>query len=166
VGLCRRIHHRHGRGDQFPGARDIGLAGGAGEEAVVTDAVEPLRQDVEQEAPDELVGGERHRAKPRLPVAAVVLVAKGDAALVEAEQAAVRDRNAVGVAGEIGEHRLGAGEGRLGVDEPVFLSEWCEECGKGFPATQAVSERQRSMADMSGWPGRLGFRHWISSPTC
>src|SRR5712691_795677 len=68
---------------------------------------------------------------------AVVLVAKGDAALVEAEQAAVRDGDAVGVAGEIGEHRLGPGEGRLGVDEPVLSAEWREARGKGPPATQA-----------------------------
>ena len=45
-----------GRGDQLSGARDIGLAAGAGEQPVVADAVEPLGQDVEQEAPDELVG--------------------------------------------------------------------------------------------------------------
>jgi hypothetical protein len=32
----------------------------------VTDAMEPLGQDVEQEAPDELVGSERHHAIPRL----------------------------------------------------------------------------------------------------
>ena len=51
--------------------------------------MEPLGQDVEQEAPDELVGRERHRAEPRPAVAAVVLVAEGDAALVEAEEAAV-----------------------------------------------------------------------------
>ena len=67
VMLCRQIDRRQGRGDQFSGARDIGLAGGAGEEAVVTDAVEPLGQDVEQEAPDELVGASvivRNRACP------------------------------------------------------------------------------------------------------
>lgn len=60
-----------------------GLAAGAGEEAVVADAVEPLGQDVEQEAPDELIGIERHHAIPCLPIAAVILVAEGDAALVE-----------------------------------------------------------------------------------
>src|SRR6266851_2651347 len=57
---------RRGRGDQFSGTRDIGLAGGAGEQPVVPDAMEPLWQDVEEEAPDELVGGERHGAEPRL----------------------------------------------------------------------------------------------------
>src|SRR5690349_24933816 len=55
------------------------LQGGAGEQPVVTDAVEPLWQDVEQEAPDELVGGERHGAQLRPAVAAVVLVAEGHA---------------------------------------------------------------------------------------
>jgi len=47
--------------------------------------MEPLWQDVDQEAPDELVGGERHGAQPRPAVAAVVLVAEGHAAFVEAE---------------------------------------------------------------------------------
>src|SRR5882757_6743971 len=71
------IRHCHWRGDQFSGARDVGLAGGAGEQSVVADAMEPLRQNVEQEAPDELVGRERHGAVPRLPVLAVVLVTEG-----------------------------------------------------------------------------------------
>ena len=82
VMLFRRTHRRHRHGDQFSGARDVSFAAGAGEQPVVADAVEALGQDVEQKAPDELIGRERHRAIPRLPVAAVVLVAKGDAALV------------------------------------------------------------------------------------
>ncbi len=82
--------------------------------------MKPLWQGVEQEASDELAGGERHGAVPRLPVAAVILVAEGDAAFVEADQSAVRDGDAMGLAGEIGEHRLGAGKGRLGIDEPVL----------------------------------------------
>ena len=89
VVLCRRISHFHWRGDQFSGARNVGLAGGAGEQSVVADAMEAVGQNVEQEAPDELAGRERHRAKPLPAVAAVVLVAEGYAALVEADQAAV-----------------------------------------------------------------------------
>ena len=42
-------------GQQFAGAGDVGLAGGAGEQAVVADAVEAAGQDVQQEAADELV---------------------------------------------------------------------------------------------------------------
>ena len=48
--LRRRCH-----GKQFAGTRDTGLAGGTGEQAVMPDAVEAARQDMEQEAADELV---------------------------------------------------------------------------------------------------------------
>ena len=113
---------------------------------VVADAVKPLGQDVEQEAPDELVGRERHCAVSRLPVAAVVLVAEGHAALVESDEPAVRDGDAVGVAGEIGEHRLGPGEGRLGVDEPVLLPERREMCGEGLAARAGPRARRRTPA--------------------
>ena len=67
----------------------LAFAGGAGEQSVVTDAMKPLRQNVAQEAPDELVGTECHRAIPGRPVAAVVLVAEGHAALVERDEATV-----------------------------------------------------------------------------
>jgi hypothetical protein len=40
------------RRDQFFGAREIGFAGGAGEQSVVTDAMEPFWQDVDQGRPD------------------------------------------------------------------------------------------------------------------
>jgi type IV secretory pathway TrbL component len=57
---CRRIDPRHWGGDQLLGTRNVGLAAGAGEQPVVADAMKPLRQNVEQEAPDELVSAERH----------------------------------------------------------------------------------------------------------
>src|SRR5271166_3313646 len=40
---------------EFPGAAAIG------EEAEVADAVEPVRDGMQQEVPDEFIGGERHR---------------------------------------------------------------------------------------------------------
>src|SRR5438445_400379 len=81
----------------------------------------------------------------RSAVAAVGLVGGGYAARVEAEQPAIRDGGAVGVAGEIGEHRRGPGEGRLGVDKPVLPPERCEMRGEGLATTQArdlAEERQ------------------------
>ena len=84
----------------------------------MADTVEALGQDVKQEAADELVGLERHDLLTLRAAAAIILVAKGDAGLVEREQPPVRDGDAVGVAREIGEHRFRAGEGRLGVDHP------------------------------------------------
>ena len=109
------------------------LRAGAGEQAVVADAVEAAWQDVEQEAADELVGGERHVVRAGRAVAAVILVAEGDAGLVEARQPAVRDGDAMGVAREIGEHGLGPGEGRLGVDDPALLADRCEVAKEGAP---------------------------------
>ncbi len=99
--------------------------------------MEPVRQNMQQEAPDELVWLERHRAKPRLAFAAVIFVAERHTALVEADQPAVRDGDAVCIAGEIGEHRLGPGKGRLGLDEPFLFLERCEVRSKGLPPTQA-----------------------------
>src|SRR5712691_5385716 len=54
-----------------------------------------LGQDVEQEAPDEFVGRQRHRAVPRPSVAAVVLEAEDHATVIEGDEAAVRDGDAV-----------------------------------------------------------------------
>jgi hypothetical protein len=115
-----------------------------------------LGQNVEQEAPDEFAGRQRHRAKPLPAVAAVILVAEGYAALVEADQAAVWDGNAVGVSGEIGEHRFGPGEGWLGIDEPVLLLEWRKVRGEGLAAMQAVEvakEHQPARRVRIGEPG-------------
>jgi hypothetical protein len=86
---------------------------------------------------------ERHRAVSRLPVAAVVLVAEGHTARAEVEQAAVRDGDAVGVAGEIGELRLRPGEGRLGVDEPVLPAERREMRGEGLSVTRRPGRARR-----------------------
>ena len=48
----------------------------------------------------------------------IILVAEGDADLVERDQPPVRDGDAVSIAREIGEHGFGAGKRRLGVDRP------------------------------------------------
>ena len=55
------------------------------------DAVEAAWQDMKQEAADEFVRCERHDTLPLRTITAIVLVAEGDASLVESEQPAVRD---------------------------------------------------------------------------
>src|SRR5262249_9445233 len=98
--------------------------------------MKPLWWNVQQETPDELVGAERDRAIPGRPVAAIVLVAEGHAALVERDEATVRDGDAMGVAGEIGKHCFGPGEGRLGVDEPALSLERPEMRSEGLTTTK------------------------------
>ena len=68
-GLGRWRRH----GEEFSGARYLGLARGTCEQAVVTNAVEALWQDMEQEAPNELVRGEHNDALPLRTLAAVSL---------------------------------------------------------------------------------------------
>ena len=77
--------------EQLADVVEMRLAGGTREQAIVADAMEALRQDVEQEAPDELVGGERHDLLPVGTVGPVVLVAERDPGLVQADNPAVRD---------------------------------------------------------------------------
>jgi hypothetical protein len=59
---------------KFSGAGEAGFACRGGEQAIVTDAMEPARQDV-KEAVDELVGCQRHDALP-LPAIAPVILAR------------------------------------------------------------------------------------------
>ena len=89
VRFRRRINRRQWSSDQLSGACDIGFADGTGEQSVMADAVEALWQDMKQKAPDELVGRQCHCAKPCPAGAAVILVAKGHAALIEADQPTV-----------------------------------------------------------------------------
>ena len=50
---------------------------------------------------------------------AVVLPLEGDAALIEGDESAVGDGDAMGVSGEVGEHGFGSSEWSLGIDDPV-----------------------------------------------
>ncbi len=94
IGLIGRC----GDVQEFARKCEAGLSGRAGEKAVVPDPVEAARQDVEQEAADELIDCERHDLLPIATVATVVLVAEGDASLIKGDQSAVRDCDPMGVA--------------------------------------------------------------------
>jgi len=87
------------------------------------DAVEALWQDVEQEAADKFVSGERHHLLSPRTAAAIILIAEGDAILVEAAETAVRDGDPVGVTRQIGEHGFGPCERRLRIDHPALFTD-------------------------------------------
>ena len=97
---CRvRLVERYG--EQLAGARDIGGAVAIGKQTVVADAVEAVGQDVDEEAADELIGGKGHGFGARAAIGAIILVPEGDTVVVERDQPAVGDGDAVGVAEEI-----------------------------------------------------------------
>src|SRR6516225_1760607 len=99
-------------------------AGAIGEETVVADAMEALRQSMQQKAADELVGIECHHFG--LAVRSIVFPGKANLPVGEREQPAVGDGDAMGIAAEIGQHLFGASERWFGVDHPVEAAEFAQ----------------------------------------
>jgi len=75
--------------EQLANAREVLASVAFGEEAVVTDAVEAVGQDVEEKASDELVRGEAHDA--RAPALPIVLVAEGDFVVGDVDEPGIAD---------------------------------------------------------------------------
>jgi hypothetical protein len=99
VGLVKQVAH----------VREGVASVAFGEEAVVTDAVEAVGQDVEEKAADELVRGKPHDAASAS--AAIVLVRERHMIVVDGDEPRVGDRRAVRVAGEIGQYALASTAG-------------------------------------------------------
>jgi hypothetical protein len=97
---------------------ELGLPVAIGEQSEVADAHEAVGDDKEQEAADELRGLKGHDLEA-VPVG-VVLPAKVDDAVGEANKAVIGEGDAVGIATEVVEDLGGAGERRLGADHPGF----------------------------------------------
>ena len=105
---------------QRTGLGNTGMAVPVGQQAIVSDFDESLRENMQQEPADELRQGERHHFFSG--VIGIVLVGEGHrlGGGIEREQAAVGDADAMGVAGEVGQHRVRPGERTFGIDHPVF----------------------------------------------
>src|SRR6516164_8010331 len=77
-----------------------------GEEAIMSNAMKAARQHVEQETPHELADVEAHDFALVSTALPIVLPAETDVGLVEIEQAAVGDRDAMRIAREIRSERV------------------------------------------------------------
>ena len=77
------------RSDQLTRPYDGRGLGAAGQQSAVPDAVEPLRQDVHEEAADKLVRLERYDLVAAGPLDPVVLVPERDAGRVGGDEPAV-----------------------------------------------------------------------------
>ena len=95
----------------------------------MADAAELVREDVEQEAANELVDGERHCLG--FVADAVILPAETDTTVLAGEETAVGDGDAMGIAAEIVEHLLGSAERAFGVDDPGDAAQRGEVAGEG-----------------------------------
>ena len=76
-------------GEQLARVRDVFGSVAAGEQPIMSDAMEALWQQVDQEAANELVGRQRHRLVAAAPVDPIILPLEGDAGLVGRDQAAI-----------------------------------------------------------------------------
>ena len=117
--------------EQLAGACDVVGAGDLGEQAVVADAVEALGQDVDEEAANELVCCECHHLVAIGAFDPIVLIFEADIVFVERDQPAVGDGDAMGVAGQISQYRLGSGEGPFAIDVPSDLAQRSQEGSEG-----------------------------------
>ena len=134
-----------GHAEQLSAEGEFGVAVAAGEETEMAYAMEGVRQDMHQEATDELRCGQRHRLEAVLLT--VVLPAEADEAVLNGQDAVVGEGHAVGVATEVVEDAGGSVEGRLGVDDPLGLAQGPEvpvegggigERGEGAGQVQAA----------------------------
>lgn len=92
------------------------------------DANEPLGQDVQEEAAEELDRIERHHAW--LVPMRIIAPTEGDALSIKGQQAMIRDGNAVSVPAKIAQYLLRSAEGRLGIDNPVLAAQTSHQLGK------------------------------------
>src|SRR5206468_4565805 len=88
------------------------------EEAVVPDADEAAGHEVEQKAAQK--GGGVEGGEPGDVAVSAVLPAEGDEAVLQGDEPIVGEGDAIGIATEVGEDLLSAGEGGLAVHDPLL----------------------------------------------
>ena len=125
---CRRAT------EQLEAERQERSASPVGEEAEVADAHEAARQQVEQEAAQELLDRQSHQ--PLLVAMGGVSPAEGDVAFVEGDQSVVGDGDAMGVAAEIAQH----------VFRPAEGSSWNRRPSRGGTGTRSQAAKARGSA--------------------
>jgi hypothetical protein len=137
--------------EQGPGLGEVLGALPVGEQAVVAYPVEALGQDMQEEAADELVGGERHSLVTAFLRGAVVLALKGDVMLIEGDETGVGDGDPMGIAREVSQHGFGSRKRPLGIDDPLELAHRLEPIGEGLGVGQhRVLTEERQFAGLMG----------------
>ena len=104
----------------------------------MSDAVKAIRQNVDQEAADELWRGQAHDLLAAVIFDAIIFPPEDNCVGIGADQAMVRDGDAVGVAAQIGQHSLGTAKGRFGIDHPVGFAERSEPGREGIWPRQMI----------------------------
>src|SRR6266852_9462648 len=117
---CKRFDGVRRRGEPLAHSGQLLQAHRVGEEAVVADADEAAGQEVEQKAAQK--GGGVEGGEPGDVAVSAVLPAEGDEAVLQGDEPIVGEGDAIGIATEVGEDLLSAGEGGLAVHDPRLTS--------------------------------------------
>src|SRR4030095_141148 len=99
----------------------------------VTDAVEALGEDVDQETADELMGVERHRLPAIGGSEPIILPAERHATVIGGDQSLIGDGDAMRVARQIAQYWFRPGERLFGVNDPFEFSERRQEGDERIP---------------------------------
>jgi len=103
--------------DELSASCEVIASCGVGEQAVVSDAHESRRQDVEQEAAEEFLDVESHEA---LRALRTIVATKGHGVVIEGDESVIGDGHAVGIPSQVAQHLSRSRKGWLAVNNPVF----------------------------------------------
>ena len=120
--------------EQVAAYSELFLAVAVPQEPVIANALEPVRQHVQQETPDEFPGAQGHRFD--LIASAIIFPLEPDLIVFDVEQAVIGDGDAVGIAAHVVEHLLGSCERSFGIDNPIALFQVCQKPRERRPLTE------------------------------
>ncbi len=118
------------RAEQRAGPGKVAFAGCAGQQAVVTNAVEPAWEHMDEEPAQELVRIKPHDLHTVSTFDPAVFPAEHHGSGISADRAAVGDGNPMRVAAEVCQYGFGSAEGRFGIDHPFGLAKRRKPGGK------------------------------------
>lgn len=104
----------------------------AGEQPIVTNAMEARGHDVNQEAADELIRRYRHGLVARAAPTSIVFPLKRHTAFIVCDEPSVGYSDSVGITGQVSQHGLRSRKRTLGIHHPVDLALWVEVRFKGL----------------------------------
>ena len=87
-----------------------------------------MRQNVEKKTADEFLRGKGHRFL--LALVPIILISEAHLTAFDVQQAVVGDGDAMSVAADVIQHLLRSGEGPLGIDDPLALTDRLQITGK------------------------------------
>jgi hypothetical protein len=111
------------------------------QEPVIANTVESTGENVEEESPNELLGGESHDFL--LIIVAVVPPLELDLPVFDFQDPMIGNRNPVRVAADVIHHLPGSGERRFGVDDPFHIAHGIEMPAENLRISKGLEGREK-----------------------